>query len=168
MPGLRTIRIQLATIGVRGMVSVALRNRLRRPLAVWPVVEGVLMGTQGLEIGGPSAVFTRGGLVPVYPILAGLDNCDFGGDTLWHGSVANGSAYRYDDHQPAGTHFVRDGTDLSGIADGSYGSSSRPTPSSTSRTPYERSRNGRGSSARQVICCWWYPMPRTRSTDGVH
>ena len=120
MPELRTLRIQLATIGAGGMVSVALRHRLRRPLRIGRLVESALAGKRGLEIGGPSAVFARGGLLPIYPTLASLDNCDFGGDTLWHGAVADGSPYRYDAERAAGTHFIRDATDLAGMADASY------------------------------------------------
>lgn len=120
MAALRPIRIQLKTIGFRGMLSVALRNRLHRPLAIWPLLEHALTGKRGLEIGGPSPVFARGGLVPAYAVLTALDNCHFASNTMWHGSEADGSPYRWDGRKPAGTHFVRHGTDLAGIADASY------------------------------------------------
>lgn len=40
-------------------------------------------GAVALEPGGPSALFARGGLVPVYPRLASLDTLDYAEDTLW-------------------------------------------------------------------------------------
>src|SRR5688572_5350384 len=40
----------------------------------------------GLEIGGPSAAFGRRGLLPLYPLVDGLDNVNFSGVTIWEGS----------------------------------------------------------------------------------
>jgi SAM-dependent methyltransferase len=43
----------------------------------------LLSGAVALEPGGPSALFDRGGLVPVYPRLASLDTLDYAEETLW-------------------------------------------------------------------------------------
>ncbi len=43
----------------------------------------LLTGAAALEPGGPSALFDRGGLVPVYPRLASLDTLDYAAETLW-------------------------------------------------------------------------------------
>src|ERR1700730_11390561 len=43
----------------------------------------LLTGAVALEPGGPSALFDRGGLVPVYPRLASLDTLDYAAETLW-------------------------------------------------------------------------------------
>jgi len=102
------------------MVSIALRNRLGGRVGIWPEVERALTGRRGIEIGGPSAIFAGGGLVPAYTLLASLDNCQFASATMWHGSLEDGSPYRFDESKPAGTHFVRDGTDLGGLDDGAY------------------------------------------------
>ncbi|MBM3676687.1 MAG: class I SAM-dependent methyltransferase [Actinobacteria bacterium] len=120
MTALRAIRNQLDTIGVRGMVSLALRHRRGRPVGIWPTVEAALAGKRGLEIGGPSAVFRQRDLVPVYGVLAGLDNCQFASDTMWHGSQSDRSPFHWSHGKPPGTHFVLDGTELAPIADGAY------------------------------------------------
>jgi SAM-dependent methyltransferase len=117
---LRNIRIQLATIGLRGMARIALQRRLGRHLQVYATCRSLLEEARGLEIGGPSAIFARDGILPLYPLLGRLDNCDFAKETLWHGVAAEGSPYRYDLDREPGRLFVRDATALDGIADGSY------------------------------------------------
>ena len=73
-----------------------------------------------MEIGGPSAIFARHGALPLYPLFEQLDNCDFAGDTIWHGEAADGTPFQYDDDRSPGRRFVRDATSLVGIADASY------------------------------------------------
>lgn len=116
----RRLRVQLATVGLRGMASLMLRHRLRRPLAAFGPCRELLAGARGLEIGGPSAIFARDGILPVYPLLASLDGCDYADRTLWHGEGAEGAAYVYDPERPPGRRLVRDATALEGIADGAY------------------------------------------------
>lgn len=119
-PALRALRIQLRTIGLHGMASLAVANRLGRRARMWPEVERALTGARGLEIGGPSPLFRRGAFLPVYEVLGSLDNCHFASDTMWAGSEADGSPFTWDPAKPPGTHLVRDGTDLAGIEGGAY------------------------------------------------
>jgi SAM-dependent methyltransferase len=49
-------------------------------------VAETLRGADALEPGGPSALFGRVGLVPVYPRLAALDTLDYSENTLWSAS----------------------------------------------------------------------------------
>jgi SAM-dependent methyltransferase len=49
-------------------------------------IADALRGAVALEPGGPSALFRRRGLVPVYPRLKALDTLDFSEQTLWSGS----------------------------------------------------------------------------------
>jgi len=53
-------------------------------------IADVLQGAVALEPGGPSALFRRRGLVPVYPRLAALDTLDYSEQTLWSGSQPSG------------------------------------------------------------------------------
>ncbi len=116
----RRLRSQLATIGLRGMTRVAWRNRFGPPLRAYDVCRPLVERRRGLEIGGPSAIFSRDGALPLYPLLEQLDDCDFAGDTIWHGQAADGSPFHYDDRRPPGRRFVREATALDGIADGAY------------------------------------------------
>ncbi len=116
----RHLRIQLVTIGVRGMARLAWQNRFRPRLQAYEICRPLAEQRRGLEIGGPSAIFSRHGALPLYPLFEQLDNCDFARDTIWHGEAAEGSPFRYDDGRRPGRRFVRDATSLDGIADASY------------------------------------------------
>ncbi len=102
------------------MARLALQHRLGRRLRLYDDCRAIVQGARGLEIGGPSAVFSRSGLLPVYPLLEGLDNCDFSGETIWHGRAGEGEPFVYDPDRPAGRRFIRSATSLHGLEDGSY------------------------------------------------
>jgi SAM-dependent methyltransferase len=74
----------------------------------------------GLELGGPSGIFQRGKLLPVYEALARLDCCNFAGQTLWRNDIVDGSPFEFSPRKPAGQQYIREATDLSGIADARY------------------------------------------------
>jgi hypothetical protein len=69
--------------GPPGLMALAVQ-RLRRRL-IWPAAPGVLgrwfAGHHGLEVGDPSPSFSRGGLVPAYPLASAIENRNFH-DTL--------------------------------------------------------------------------------------
>jgi SAM-dependent methyltransferase len=67
-----------------------------------------LEGKVGLEFGGPSSIFTRNNLIPIYNIAASIDNCNFAEQTLWSRS---GSDYRFG--RRAGKQFIIDACDPS-------------------------------------------------------
>lgn len=74
----------------------------------------------GLEIGGPSSIFSDRGELPLYRYVAGLDNCVFSVETIWEGRRDEGRTYSYHPRKPQGFNFVREATDLRGITDHSY------------------------------------------------
>jgi len=76
-------------------------------------------GKRGLEIGGPSAVFGRRGLIPLYDCVASLDNCNFASHTIWAQHDA-GDTFVYSNNRPAGRQYLAEGMDLIAIADASY------------------------------------------------
>ena len=116
----RHLRIQLATIGLQGMARLAWQNRTGARLRAAEVCRPLLEGRRGLEIGGPSAIFSRTGPLPLYPLLDRLDNCDFASDTVWHGEAADGAEFVYDEASPPGRRLIRDATSLVGVEDASY------------------------------------------------
>lgn len=74
----------------------------------------------GLEIGGPSTIFGSRGSVPVYPVAAHIDNCNFSGDTVWEGAISEGDNFAFDKRATPGRQYVVEASCLEGIADASY------------------------------------------------
>lgn len=72
---------------------------------------------RGFEIGGPSPLFQRTGLIPVYA-HAHLDNCTFARNTVW--AKHPGPEFLYDAHRPAGRQFIGEATRLDFAADEQY------------------------------------------------
>ena len=95
-------------------------------LALTPQAENAALcrervaGKVGLEIGGPSGIFSRRGLLPTYRHAARMDNCNFAVQTVWEGEICDGAAFRPDSDLEAGVQYVREATDLHGIADETY------------------------------------------------
>src|SRR5205823_148675 len=60
-------------------------RRARRlvPPQGFRAVQDALRGCRGIEVGGPSAVFQRWNLWPLYPVVEELDNYNFAPDTIW-------------------------------------------------------------------------------------
>ncbi len=113
----------LRTRGVAGLMSATL-SRLRHLLPVrarsFRNVAGLLRGRNGMEIGGPSRIFTSRGIFPVYPIAGRLDNCNFGGKTVWEGDIEEGQTFRFDRNKPAGRQYVGEATAMECIPSASY------------------------------------------------
>ncbi|MEA2313547.1 MAG: hypothetical protein QOI03_239 [Solirubrobacteraceae bacterium] len=88
----------------------------RRPLPDVFVRE--LRGAHGLEVGGPSAVFGEGGLLPVYRSLASLDGVQWAASTSWH-SLDDAQGYRPQGERSGELHLI-DGVDLAPLQSGAY------------------------------------------------
>jgi SAM-dependent methyltransferase len=75
-------------------------------------------GKTGIEIGGPSRIFSNDGLFPVYKIIKNLDGVNFSNDTIWTGKmevkgyIIDGKKY--------GNLFIADATDLTIIENEVY------------------------------------------------
>jgi SAM-dependent methyltransferase len=80
----------------------------------------LMAGKIGLEIGGPSSIFSRQGLFPVYPVAEKLDNCNFSHSTTWEGSISEGETFAFDRSKAAGRQFISEAWDLAEIPEDSY------------------------------------------------
>jgi len=77
-------------------------------------------GKRGLEIGGPSHVFTSGGIFPVYPAVESLDNCTFSSHTIWQKDLPTGKTFQFDPEKQPGFQYIADSTNLSQIQSEKY------------------------------------------------
>ena len=97
------------------MTNILARVR-RRTRRLWNYrrIERALKGKRGLEIGGPSAIFSpatpNGFIPPVYAIAASVDNCNFATSTTWsHGEAGRTFCY-LPEREPGNVSPVADGT----------------------------------------------------------
>jgi SAM-dependent methyltransferase len=79
-----------------------------------------LQGKRSLEIGGPSALLARDGPVPVYDVLASLDNVLFSTNTIWTGGVREGGDFFYQIGKRPGTQFICEAVALQSIQSSGY------------------------------------------------
>lgn len=77
-------------------------------------------GRQGIEIGGPSGVFSSRGVLPLYEEVDSLDNCNFSSQTTWEGSIREGGTFIFSTNRPPGMQYVAETTNLKCIADENY------------------------------------------------
>jgi SAM-dependent methyltransferase len=76
-------------------------------------------GKKGIEIGGPSKVFSSNGAFPIYPILDSLDNINFNDDNFWS-SIEEGNNFFYEKNKKEGKQIIADAINLSRISNESY------------------------------------------------
>jgi SAM-dependent methyltransferase len=107
--------------GAAGVLRAVVR-RLRTPHArLFPAVVPYVQQAVGLEIGGPSPIFAAGGLLPVYPMAARVDNVNFAATTIWEGDIDAGRSFLFHRGKEPGTQFIAEGADLHMIPAGRYG-----------------------------------------------
>ena len=117
---LRRIHSKLKTEGLDGLLRVAYRRISPYRPPGFKLCTPLFENKVGLEIGGPSDMFKRKGSLPIYPVAGRIDNCNFGHQTVWEGSIKEGSTFRYDKNRPPGTQYVAEAGQLGDIASSTY------------------------------------------------
>lgn len=74
-------------------------------------------GKSGLEIGGPSGLFKKGQVLPLYEEIGRLDNCDFSKTTVW---AKHAEAFNFCDTKAPGKTLFCDGSALVDVANSTY------------------------------------------------
>lgn len=112
---IRTLARQ--ALGTKGRSYV--RRSLRRKLASFQWYRSLMAGRRGLEIGGPSELFSTEGVLPIYRSLKALDNCLYSSQTIWKSATDDG-LFRHPALKNPGRQFICDATQLESIQDGEY------------------------------------------------
>lgn len=98
------------------IINRALRNRLlalwQKPARPFQQYKHCFVDKNGIEIGGPSQVFSKTGIFPVYPLVRHLDNCNFNSSTIWEGFIQTGNTFVFDKHKAPGRQFIAEATGL--------------------------------------------------------
>ncbi len=107
--------------GGAGAVVDAIVRRLRMPHArSFNRARDAVQAKHGLEIGGPSPIFARGGLLPLYPHAERIDNCNFAARTIWEGDIVASEALSFRVARTPGRQYIAEGGHLPLVADGMY------------------------------------------------
>ncbi|MDX2129837.1 MAG: methyltransferase domain-containing protein [Chloroherpetonaceae bacterium] len=80
---------------------------------------GYFQGKSGIEIGGPSQIFRPNEPLPIYPLIGGLDGCNFSSETMWEGALSNEKPYQFHPGRE-GKQFISEASDLTHISTQSY------------------------------------------------
>lgn len=105
--------------GISGLLNAVFSRVLLRRLAFYKHCKSFFESKTGLEIGGPSGIFGRAGLIPVYTVAARIDNCNFGDHTIWEGKINEGDTFYFDKQRAPGRQYVAEASNLSCIASAS-------------------------------------------------
>lgn len=92
---------------------------LNRPRKIFCRNKNIFEKKSGVEIGGPSFVFSKEGPIPFYKIIKRLDNINFNEKTYW-ANIDEGENFLFDQNKQKGKQVIADATDLSIIPDGFY------------------------------------------------
>jgi len=111
---------KLWTLPLPGPVVQIIRRAVKWGVASQKLFQVEVENQIGLEIGGPSGMFLDAGELPIYRYMAALDNCVFSTETIWEGKRSEGRSFSYQPRKSKGFNFIREATDLGGIADHAY------------------------------------------------
>jgi SAM-dependent methyltransferase len=82
--------------------------------------ESCVRNKSGLEIGGPSRIFTDKGNLPLYHLIDKLDGCNYRSSTVWNEEMRSGAGnYRYAEGR-TGNQYIQEATNLDQTANASY------------------------------------------------
>lgn len=114
------LRNKLKREGALAFSASALRLIFPVKAASFQLCQDLVNNRSGLEIGGPSSVFQRRGIMPLYRVVRSLDNCNFSHETVWEGKIQAGKTFKFHEKREPGHQFVGEATKLQMIPSGKY------------------------------------------------
>lgn len=103
---------KLRSIGAMGLLREMVHRTIgERPLPGFVRYRNRLANAKGLEIGGPSRVFSEKSILPVYDVARTIDNCNFSNMTVWEGAIQEGQTYQFSKDK-TGLQFICEGAEL--------------------------------------------------------
>ena len=112
---LRQIIHIIRIVDFKWFVSQLFLRILRRSIDNYPIYFKYFKNKKGIEIGGPTKIFSKREYLPLYPIVGEFDNCNFCTETVWEGKIQAGKTFKYDQNKKEGYQFICDASQLAGI-----------------------------------------------------
>jgi len=100
--------------------AITLASYLRQPEKRRLIkIAKTFKGLKGIEIGGPSNIFSIKGAMPVYLFAEKVDGVNFSNKTIWEGKIKEGENYNYYKNL-FGFQYIAEGSDLSLLKDNQF------------------------------------------------
>ncbi len=100
--------------------AITLASYLRQPEKRRLIkIAKTFKGLKGIEIGGPSNIFSIKGAMPVYLFAEKVDGVNFSNKTIWEGKIKEGVNYNYYKNL-FGFQYIAEGSDLSLLKDNQF------------------------------------------------
>jgi SAM-dependent methyltransferase len=117
------VRGKIGQMGLIPFAFLAGRKALER---VWParcsctgLCRSHVQGAHGLEIGGPSRIFSRAGHIPLYDAAARIDGLNYSSETLWAGGLGEDRPFLYG-KRVLGRQYVREASHFPDIESAAF------------------------------------------------
>ncbi len=111
--------IERITINSKGFLHRKLKTKQYRPMKNFNEIKDFFINKKGIEIGGPSKIFSQKGFLPIYPIAQQIDGINFAASTVWTGDITQESGYAFNNTK-LGEQFIFDASDLTLFDNGLY------------------------------------------------
>lgn len=106
--------------GATYLLQVILNRIYHKKAFSFSLIKEIIANKKGIEIGGPSSIFSDNSFLPIYAHIQQLDNCNFSSNTLWNEALMEGYFYKYHLKKEKGYQFIEDGINLTSIESDSY------------------------------------------------
>lgn len=106
--------------GLKNLFYTVVQRIFQVKAKSFPLIEKIVSNGNGIEIGGPSTIFQKHNLLPIYSVANQLDNCNFNTNTIWNTNLVAGTSYTYNSTRPVGYQYIMDAANLDQIASETY------------------------------------------------
>jgi len=110
MKSIKQIFLLIKQKGIIGFSKSLIHKIIKPRIPDYKFYLSFFLNKKGLEIGGPSSFFSKNGLLPLYPVVAKLDGCNFNKYTIWQKNIDN-SHYNYENHK-YGNQYICEATEI--------------------------------------------------------
>jgi hypothetical protein len=116
------MKITFKLINQYGIIYVFKRlfcKKIKPKVRRFKYIKRLLAYKSGIEIGGPSPIFSDEGILPIYNFINNLDGCNFSNKTIWEGDIETKAINNFYNAKN-GYQYIIDGTDLNVIENSKY------------------------------------------------
>jgi SAM-dependent methyltransferase len=106
--------------GIVNTLRFIVQKLFIRKISNYKRYQGLFYDKKGIEIGGPSSVFKKYNILPIYSVINSLDGVNFSTMTIWEGVLKKGENYKYEKGKRVGYQYICDAVDLNMIPSEKY------------------------------------------------